>query len=143
VDSWEWVADSGANLTQNAGSTNSCNNIFVGGAGTTADFELNGQQGETQQQLEMAQIDAITTGRAVAVASTIGVSAIIAPDGAVLVKTKPWTRAELDTRVPLLSALTPADRIGGWPELIITVATAAALLWAVLRRRELRGRLLE
>jgi apolipoprotein N-acyltransferase len=91
--------------------------------------------GETLQQLEMAQIDAITTGRAVAVASTIGVSAIIAPDGAVLARTKPWTRAELDARVPLVSALTPADRAGGWPELLVTIATAAALLWALVRSR--------
>ncbi len=96
-----------------------------------ADFELDGQQGETLQQLEMAQLDAITTGRAVAVASTIGVSAIITPDGEVMTRSRPWTRAELEARVPLGSALTPADRVGSWPELIITAATALALLWAM------------
>ena len=96
-----------------------------------ADFELDGQQGETLQQLEMARIDAITTGRAVAVASTIGVSAIIAPDGHVVTASKPWQRAELEARVPLESALTPADRVGSWPELIIVVLTALALLWAL------------
>ncbi len=108
-----------------------------------ADFELDGQQGETLQQLEMAQIDAIATGRAVAVASTIGVSAIIEPDGAIISQTRPWTRAELEARVPLVSALTPADRAGGWPELVITAAVALALLWALgqalLRRRGQSG----
>jgi apolipoprotein N-acyltransferase len=103
-----------------------------------ADFELDGQQGETLQQLEMARIDAITTGRAVAVASTIGVSAVIAPDGHLITTSKPWRRAELEARVPLDSALTPADRIGSWPELIIVIGTALALILTVgerLRRR--------
>ena len=95
-----------------------------------ADFELDGQQGETLQQLDMARIDAITTGRAVAVASTIGVSAIIAPDGHLLTTSKPWRRAELEARVPLESALTPADRVGSWPELIIVIGTALALIFA-------------
>jgi apolipoprotein N-acyltransferase len=104
-----------------------------------ADFELDGQQGETLQQLEMARIDAITTGRAVAVASTIGVSAIIAPDGHVITASKPWRRAELEARAPLESALTPADRVGSWPELIIVVLTALALAWTLRKRlRRLR-----
>jgi apolipoprotein N-acyltransferase len=103
-----------------------------------ADFELDGQHGETLQQLQMARIDAITTGRAVAVASTIGVSAIIAPDGHLITASKTWQRAELEARVPLESALTPADRVGGWPELIIVIGTALALILAmaeILRRR--------
>jgi apolipoprotein N-acyltransferase len=107
-----------------------------------ADFELDGQQGETLQQLEMARIDAIATGRAVAVASTIGISAIIAPDGRVITQSKPWQRAELEARVPLVSTLTPADRAGSWPELIITAATVLALLWALITgpRRDPRPR---
>ncbi len=99
-----------------------------------ADFELDGQQGETLQQLEMARIDAITTGRAVAVASTIGISAIIAPDGHVITASKAWQRAELEARVPLESALTPADRVGSWPELIITFGTVLTLIWAFASR---------
>jgi apolipoprotein N-acyltransferase len=104
-----------------------------------ADFELDGQLGETLQQLQMARMDAITTGRAVAVASTIGISAIIAPDGAILTQSGTWQRAELEARVPLVASLTPADRVGDWPELVITALTALGLLWAVagvrLRRR--------
>ncbi|HEY3902440.1 MAG TPA: apolipoprotein N-acyltransferase [Streptosporangiaceae bacterium] len=95
-----------------------------------ADFELDGQTGETGQQLEMARMDAITTGRSVAVASTIGISALIEPNGAILAQTKTWQRAELDARLPLVSELTPADHAGDWPELIIVVLTAVALLWS-------------
>src|SRR6185437_1774568 len=105
-----------------------------------ADFELDGQRGETLQQLEMARIDAITTGRAVAVASTIGVSAIIAPDGHVISASTAWKRAELEARVPLESALTPADRVGSWPELIIVIGTALALIWSLAQRPLRRGR---
>ncbi len=69
-----------------------------------ADFELDGQLGESLQQLAMARIDAITTGRAVAVASTTGLSAIIAPDGSILTRSKTWQRAILEARVPLRTA---------------------------------------
>ncbi len=55
-----------------------------------ADFELDGQTGETLQQLAMARIRAIEHDRAVVVASTTGVSAIIAPNGSLLVSTRTW-----------------------------------------------------
>ena len=96
-----------------------------------ADFELDGQMGETGQQLAMARIDAIEAGRAVAVASTTGVSALIAPDGSVLARTATWRRAELDARVPLRTGLTPAYRAGAWPELAIIALTIAALAWSL------------
>ncbi len=100
-----------------------------------ADFELDGQLGETLQQLAMARIDAITTGRAVAVASTIGISAIIGPDGTILARTGTWQPAVLEVRVPLRSQLTPADRVGSWPELVVVGLTVLALGWALARRK--------
>ncbi len=103
-----------------------------------ADFEVDGQMGETGQQLEMARMDAITTGRAVAVASTTGVSAIIAPDGSILTRSRTWQRIALEARVPLRSSLTPADHVGSWPELAIIAMTGFALLWAVGRARRRR-----
>jgi apolipoprotein N-acyltransferase len=96
-----------------------------------ADFELDGQMGETLQQLEMARIRAIETDRAVAVASTTGVSAIIAPDGSLITHSRIWRPAILEARVPLRTELTIADRIGDVPEIVITAATAAALIWAL------------
>ena len=47
-----------------------------------ATFEVDGQRSESLQQLAMARIRAVESNRAVVVASTTGVSAIIAPDGA-------------------------------------------------------------
>ena len=96
-----------------------------------ADFELDGQTGETLQQLAMARIRAVEHDRAVVVSSTTGVSAIIAPDGRLIARTGLWERAELEARVPLRTGTTLADRLGGWPEVVLTGATLAALAWAL------------
>jgi apolipoprotein N-acyltransferase len=96
-----------------------------------ADFELDGQTSETLQQLAMARVRAVEHNRAVVVASTTGVSAIIAPDGSLLAATHTWTRAEIEARVPLRTSMTLADRLGGWPEGLLTWATVAALGWAI------------
>ena len=68
--------------------------------------------------------------RAVVVASTTGVSAIIAPDGTLVAHTGTWQRAVLDSRVPLLNTTTLAIRLGGWPEFLITALTTGAFGWA-------------
>jgi apolipoprotein N-acyltransferase len=96
-----------------------------------ATFEVDGQRGETLQQLAMARIRAVESDRAVVVASTTGVSAVIAPDGRLLARTGTWRQAELDARVPLLTQRTLADRVGAWPEAGIILLTLAAFGWAV------------
>ena len=106
-----------------------------------ATFEVDGQTGETLQQLAMARIRAIESDRAVVVASTIGVSAIVAPSGQLITHSGTWQQAVLEARVPLISHRTLADTVGAWPEGIIVVLTAAALVLAVLRgRKSLRSR---
>ena len=95
-----------------------------------ATFEVDGQRGETLQQLAMARIRAVESNRAVVVASTTGVSAIIAPDGRLIAHSGTWQRAVLEARVPLVSQRTLATRIGGWPEAVIVALTLAALAWA-------------
>ncbi len=108
-----------------------------------ADFELDGQQGESEQQIAMARIRAIESDRAVVYASTTGESAIIAPDGSLIAHSGTWQRAVLDARVPLRSGLTLADRVGGWPEYVITFLVLVALAWAAgggaIRRARARG----
>jgi apolipoprotein N-acyltransferase len=96
-----------------------------------ATFEVDGQRGESLQQLAMARIRAVEFDRAVVVASTTGVSAIIAPDGTLVAHTGTWQRAVLESRVPLLTETTLATRLGGWPEFVITALTVGALGWAV------------
>jgi len=106
-----------------------------------ADFEIDGQTGETLQQLAMARIRAIENNRAVVVASTTGVSAVIAPDGKLLASTRTWTQAEIEARVPLRTSTTLANRMGGWPEAVIAWSTVAAIGWVIaeeIRRRRSR-----
>src|SRR5208282_2390432 len=95
-----------------------------------ADFEIDGQLGETEQQTAMARIRAIESDRAVVYASTTGESTIIAPDGALIAHSGVWQQAVLDTRVPLVSYRTLADRIGSWPEYILALLTVLALAWS-------------
>jgi len=102
-----------------------------------ADFELDGQLGETEQQTAMARIRAIESDRALVYASTTGESTVISPTGAVIARTGIWQRAILDERVPLVSYRTLADRVGAWPEYVLVLVTVLALGLAVvtLRRR--------
>jgi apolipoprotein N-acyltransferase len=95
-----------------------------------ADFELDNQLGETEQQTAMARIRAIESDRAVVYASTTGESSIIAPDGALLASSGIWHQAILEARVPLVTYRTLADWVGGWPEYVIVLLTVLAMAWA-------------
>jgi apolipoprotein N-acyltransferase len=103
-----------------------------------ADFEIDGQLGETEQQTAMARIRAVESDRAVVYASTTGESTIIAPDGGLIAHSGVWRQAILDARVPLVSYRTLASRVGAWPEYVIILLTVLALGWAVLRSRPSR-----
>ena len=93
-----------------------------------ATFEWDGQTGETGQQLAMARIRAVETDRAVVVASTTGYSAIIAPDGQLIQSSGTWQQAILEKKVPLITYMTLADRVGPWPEYVIIAGTVIALI---------------
>jgi apolipoprotein N-acyltransferase len=96
-----------------------------------ADFEIDGQTGETLQQLAIARIRAMEHDRSVVIASTTGVSAIIAPDGSLIAHSGTWRPAILEARVPLQGNLTLADRVGSWPEYVITLLVLATLAWVL------------
>jgi apolipoprotein N-acyltransferase len=104
-----------------------------------ADFEIDGQLGETEQQTAMARIRAVESDRALVYASTTGESTIIAPDGSLIAHSGVWQQAILDARVPLVSYRTLASRVGAWPEYLIILLTVLALAWAVVRATR-RGR---
>jgi apolipoprotein N-acyltransferase len=105
-----------------------------------ADFELDGQLGETEQQTAMARIRAIESDRAVVYASTTGQSTIISPSGALIEHSGVWRQAILDARVPLVSYRTLADRVGAWPEYVLVLVTVLALGFAVVTLRRRRNR---
>ena len=104
-----------------------------------ADFEIDGQLGETEQETAMARIRAVESDRAVVYASITGESSIIAPDGALMARSGVWRQAILDERVPLVSYRTLADRVGAWPEYVLVLAAVAALGWAIALRLRRRG----
>ena len=74
---------------------------------------------ESTQQLAMSRLRAVEHGRATVQVSTVGVSAVIAPNGAVLQRTELFTPAQMVATLPLRESLTLADRLGPWPAWII------------------------
>ncbi len=93
-----------------------------------------GRSAETAQQLAMSRLRAVEHGRAVVVAATSGVSAVIAPDGRLMARTGVFTRRVLLADVPLRTATTPATRVGDLPELVLALVAGAALLASLVRR---------
>jgi apolipoprotein N-acyltransferase len=93
-----------------------------------------GRSGETYQQLAMGRLRAVEHGRAVLVAATSGVSAVIAPDGHLVTRSKVFTRDLLVEGVPLRSSSTLATRLGLVPELLLCAIAALALAVAAVRR---------
>lgn len=74
-----------------------------------ADF---GHTDESAQQLQIAKLRAIETGRAVVNISTVGTSAIILPDGSFADEITPFTADYVYAEVPLVTGQTPALRFG-------------------------------
>ncbi|TDP91088.1 apolipoprotein N-acyltransferase [Labedaea rhizosphaerae] len=91
----------------------------------------------TYQQLAMDRVRAVEHGRAVVVAATSGVSALVRPDGSVIEQTELFTPAALVERLPLRTATTLSDRLGATPEWVMDAAGLLALAAAVAlgRRR--------
>jgi apolipoprotein N-acyltransferase len=89
----------------------------------------------TYQQLAMDRVRAVEHGRAVVVAATSGVSAIVRPDGSVSQRTGLFTPAALVEKVPLRAATTVSDRLGASPEWVMVGAGIVALGLALATRR--------
>jgi apolipoprotein N-acyltransferase len=86
---------------------NNANVIFA--PTNNSDF---GRTDEGIQQLGIARMRAVETGRSVVNVSTVGVSAVIAPDGRDLDRLEPFTPGVMVTDVPLSTVVTPASVIG-------------------------------
>ncbi|HEY0636782.1 MAG TPA: apolipoprotein N-acyltransferase, partial [Pseudonocardiaceae bacterium] len=90
----------------------------------------------TYQQLAMSRVRAVEHSRAVLVVATSGVSAVIAPDGAVLARTGLFTADALVADVPLRTRTTLATRLGAAPEwLLVVIGVAAVALVPLTGRR--------
>ncbi|MGI8946402.1 MAG: apolipoprotein N-acyltransferase [Ornithinimicrobium sp.] len=94
---------------------------------------------ESVQQLAASRVMAITLGRPIVHASTVGVSALVAPDGSASEQTELFTRDIISGSVPRRTELTPAVRLGAWPQSAAVGMLALALVWTVRTRRRERG----
>ncbi len=101
---------------------------------------------ESTQQLAMSTIRAIELGRATVQISTVGVSAVIAPNGVASHRTGLFTAAGIVEELPLRTSLTPAAAMGGWPAwavdaLGVVVVLAGMVGAARVRRADREERL--
>lgn len=93
---------------------------------------------ESTQQLAMTRLRAIELGRTTIQASTVGVSAIVLPDGHVMQETDLFTAEQMYASVPLRSEMTPAARLGAivrW-----TMLSLALIVTMVAMRRRVANR---
>ncbi|OQO94616.1 apolipoprotein N-acyltransferase [Saccharomonospora piscinae] len=93
----------------------------------------------SHQQLAMSRVRAVEHGRAVVVAATSGVSAIVAPDGGVTRSTSLYTDTSLVSEVPLREQATLSDRLGAWTEYALVGAALAAVVAGFVLRSRSRG----
>ena len=93
-----------------------------------------GYTDESVQQLAISRIRAMEHGRSVVHVSTVGVSALITPDGTVHQPSALFTRTVLSGSLPLRSVRTVATMVGPWPEYAAGLAFAVVLLVGLRRR---------
>jgi apolipoprotein N-acyltransferase len=97
--------------------------------------------GQIEQQFAMSRLRAIETNRYVVVASTNGISGVIAPDGHVVARAPEQRQAVLEQRLPLTTRTTPATEMGPWPERALGALSAISVIVALLLGyRRPRGR---
>ena len=89
---------------------------------------------ESVQQLAISRIRAVEHGRSIVHVSTVGVSAMITPDGTAHQRSALFTTEVLAADLPLRTERTVADRVGAWPEIVAGGALVAMLGLLALSR---------
>jgi apolipoprotein N-acyltransferase len=97
---------------------------------------------ESEQQLAASRLRAVEYGRTVVVAATSGISAVVAPDGSLVRRSELFTPAVFVEDIAQRNSTTLAERLGAWPEWVLTALGVGALLAVagpgVARRRRAR-----
>jgi apolipoprotein N-acyltransferase len=94
---------------------------------------------EARQQLAMVRLRAVEHGRYALMASTVGISGFVRPDGTVAAATGFNTQAVKVGELRLSTARTLASRVGAGPEYVLTGAAVVMLLLAAWWRARLRS----
>jgi apolipoprotein N-acyltransferase len=97
-----------------------------------ADF---GETDENQQQLAIARLRAIESGRALVNISTVGSSQIIGPDGRTISSIAPFRPGHMVADVPLGTTTTPATLLSRGIELLVCGLGLFGLIVAFTGRR--------
>ena len=92
----------------------------------------NFNQTMSEQQLAFSKLRAVELDRYAVVASNVGISAVVTPDGRELERTQFFTPAYLDNQVRLKTTLTPAARWGPIVQGALVLAAVAVLFAAML-----------
>ena len=100
-----------------------------------ADF---GRTDENLQQLAIARLRAVETGRSVVNISTVGTSAIIAPDGSTIASIAPYEAGSMIADVPLATQTSPATLLGSGIELLVSGLGLAGLVLSLTTARARR-----
>jgi apolipoprotein N-acyltransferase len=96
-------------------------------------------EAEARQQMAMVRLRAVEHGRWALMASTVGVSGFVDPSGQVHDATGFFTADVLVRNVTLASGRTTATTVAGWPEILISLAAAGAVMMTtVMVRRNAR-----
>jgi apolipoprotein N-acyltransferase len=116
-------------------------NLVSGGAEVILSQTNNsdfGRSDEAYQQLAIAKLRAIETGRAIVNISTVGPSAVYLPDGSSLAKLGAFKRGFMNTAVPLRTSYTPAMFVVDPLNALSVITSLGFAVWLVsvrLRRK--------
>jgi apolipoprotein N-acyltransferase len=94
-----------------------------------------GRTGQVPQQWAISRLRAVEHGRTVLVASTSGISGVVAPDGSVVAQTPEFVQEVVVESVVARTDQTIATRLGSWLEWAITLLGLGAVGFALAWRR--------
>ena len=116
----------------------------VAGGGELITVQTNnatyGHTGQVEQQWAISRLRAIEHARSVVVASTSGISGVIAPDGTVQQRAPEFERATIVAPVVTRASETLATRLGAWPGWAMTLVGFGALGVSIAVEVRRRGR---
>ncbi|WP_338743401.1 apolipoprotein N-acyltransferase [Actinomadura luteofluorescens] len=91
------------------------------------------------QQIAMSRLRAVEHGRTILVAATSGISAIVAPDGRMVERSREFVPAVQVAAVPARTARTASDRLGEAPEWALALLGLGAVCAAAWTARKNEG----